>query len=224
MIPNLKNWLNIIFTAGLLAVSIRMAVADWNVVPSESMNPTIVEGDRVLVNKLAYDLRVPFIHRRLFNWDDPKRGDIVVFYAPRKEIPMVKRVVGLPGDSVMMRDNRLCINGKTVDYEVTDKNQKLLIAPESDYLQRVLIENLSGRKHPVVLTPYRPSRNSFGPITIPAGNYFVLGDNRDNSSDSRYFGLVSRRRIFGRAAAVMISLNEKEENSPRWQRFFMPLF
>ncbi len=219
----IKNWMSTLLAAVLLAVSIQSAIADWNVVPTASMNPTIVEGDRVLVNKLAYDFRLPFTHRRLLTWNDPRRGDLAVFWAPEKEIPMVKRVVGVPGDSVVMRENRLFINGNAVDYELTNNSQKVLIAPESDYLQRVLIEDLSGRKHPVVLTPYRPSRDSFGPLTIPKGHYFMLGDNRDNSSDSRYFGLVERRRIFGRAAAVMISLNMEDNNRPRWWRFFMPL-
>ncbi|MGD9212701.1 MAG: signal peptidase I [Desulfobacteraceae bacterium] len=212
-----------ICAALLLAGSIRSAIADWNLVPTGSMNPTIVEGDRILVNKLAYDLKLPFTNRHLYTWQNPQRGDIVVFIAPETEIPMVKRVVGVPGDSIFMQDNHLYINGKPVLYENLSEKQKDLLAPECDYFQRVLIENLNGYKHSVILTPYRPSKNSFDPIPIPRDHYLVLGDNRDNSADSRYFGLVKRWRIMGQATTVMISLDLTDDNRPRWKRFFKPL-
>lgn len=219
----LKHCLPTLFTAILLAVSIRSAVADWNIVPTGSMRPTIVEGDRIFVNKLAYDLRLPFTQRHLYTWQEPQRGDIAVFIAPIEEIPMVKRVVGVPGDSILMQNNRLYINGEPLAYETITQKQRTQLSLECDYLQQVLIENIFGHRHLVTLTPYHPSKRSFGPIPIPPGHYLMLGDNRDSSADSRYFGLVQRRRILGRATTVLISLDSTNGNRPRWQRFFTGL-
>src|SRR5580658_2638822 len=99
----------------------RSAIADWNDVPTGSMKPTIIEGDRVFVNKLAYDLKVPFTTWHIAEWDTPKRGDVVVFFSPADEVRLVKRVVGLPGDQIELRDNQLIVNGKAVDYESLPK-------------------------------------------------------------------------------------------------------
>src|SRR6266481_8840380 len=96
---------------------IRSSLADWNVVPSGSMQPTILVGDRVLVNKLAYDLKVPFTTWHVLEWANPRRGDIVVFYSPYDGKRLVKRVVGLPGDTVELRNNALVLNGQPVHYK-----------------------------------------------------------------------------------------------------------
>src|SRR5258707_15542876 len=100
----------------VLMIIFRSALADWNVVPTGSMKPTILEGDRILVNKLAYDLRVPLTHVSIFRIDDPKRGDIIVFDSKAADTRLVKRVIGLPGDIVEMQDNRLRINGVEARY------------------------------------------------------------------------------------------------------------
>lgn len=100
----------------LILFSIRSSLADWNDVPSGSMQPTILVGDRIFVNKLAYDLKVPFTTWHLAHWSDPQRGDIVVFYSPRDGTRLVKRVVGLPGDTVELRNDQLIINGQPVNY------------------------------------------------------------------------------------------------------------
>src|SRR5687767_15686032 len=104
----------------LVLLSFRSSIADWNDVPTGSMNPSILEGDRIFVNKLAYDLKVPFTTWHLAEWGEPKRGDVVVFYAPSDGIRMVKRVVGLPGDTLTLRDNRLYVNGEPADYGDAD--------------------------------------------------------------------------------------------------------
>src|SRR5277367_1856550 len=101
----------------IILTAVRSAIADWNDVPTGSMNPTIVQGDRVFVNKLAYDLKVPFTTWHLAQWGDPKRGDIVVFFSPVDGTRLVKRVIGLPGDKIEMVNDRLLINGRTADYE-----------------------------------------------------------------------------------------------------------
>src|ERR1043165_5420802 len=100
----------------LIVFSIRSSLADWNDVPTGSMKPTILEGDRVLVNKLAYDLKVPFTTWHIAEWSNPQRGDIVVFFSPKDGTRLVKRVIGLPGDTIELRDNQLLLNHQPVDY------------------------------------------------------------------------------------------------------------
>src|SRR5215210_9062990 len=101
----------------LIVSSLRSALADWNDVPTGSMKPTIQEGDRVVVNKLAYDLKVPFTTIEIFKWSDPQRGDIVVLFSPVDGVRLVKRVVGVPGDRIYMRDNQLYVNGKAAEWK-----------------------------------------------------------------------------------------------------------
>jgi signal peptidase I len=215
-----KSWIFSILAALLVAGSFKSAIADWNVVPSGSMNPTILEGDRIFVNKLAYDLKVPFTTRHLAEWSDPQRGDIVVFYSPQDGKRLVKRVVGLPGDSLALRNNHLLVNGEEAAYEPVDQRNP---GTPVDADQFCVLEDLTGRKHPVQITPRQPALRTFGPVTIPEGHYFMMGDNRDNSGDSRYFGFVDRDRIVGRATAIVISLNIQDRYQPRWERFFTDL-
>src|SRR5258707_444725 len=101
----------------LVLFAFRSAIADWNDVPTGSMKPTIMEGDRVYVNKLAYDLKVPFTQWHLAQWDNPKRGEIVVFFSPADEQRLVKRVIGLPGDVIELRNDQLFVNDKPLKYE-----------------------------------------------------------------------------------------------------------
>ena len=207
----------------LIVLSFRSAVADWNDVPTGSMKPTILEGDRIFVNKLAYDLKVPFLTWRLAWWDDPNRGDIVVFFSPADGNRLVKRVVGIPGDMLAMRNNQLFINGEAVAYEALD--QSIIDQIDSNQQSHHLFfsENFTGKSHPVMTTPMSPSMNSFYPITVPEKHYFLMGDNRDNSADSRVFGFVDRKKIIGRATAVVISLKRDNYYLPRWHRFFQKL-
>jgi signal peptidase I len=199
----------------LIVSSLRSALADWNDVPTGSMKPTIQEGDRVVVNKLAYDLKVPFTTINIVKWGNPERGDIVVLFSPVDGTRLVKRVVAAPGDQVEMRDNQLFVNGRLA------KQSPIAIESSEDYgAAHVMDEDLYGRNHKVMLTPEIPAVRSFGPITVPEGNYFVLGDNRDNSNDSRFIGFIERRRIVGKAVAVAFSLDRKRYFVPRMDRFF----
>jgi signal peptidase I len=215
-----KSWIFSILAALLVAGSFKSAIADWNVVPSGSMNPTILEGDRIFVNKLAYDLKVPFTTRHLAEWSDPRRGDIVVFFSPQDGKRLVKRVVGLPGDAIALENNHLLVNGEEAVYEPVDQRNP---GTPVDADQFRVLEDLTGRKHPVLITPRQPALRTFGPVTVPEGHYLMMGDNRDNSADSRYFGFVARERIVGRATAVVISLNILDRYQPRWERFFTQL-
>lgn len=205
-------------------VLFRSAIADWNQVPSGSMKPTILEGDRVVVNKLAYDLKVPFTTWHLAQWSDPQRGDIVTFYSPDDEELLIKRVIGVPGDVVKMRNNQLYINAKPATYTRLDAE----IVNQLDYYQRrthaFFNEKYGETEHAVMLRPMPPNEyNSFGPIEIPIGQYMMLGDHRDNSRDSRRIGLVSRERITGRAHTVAFSVDYEEYYLPRLDRFLRPL-
>jgi signal peptidase I len=213
--------------AVLIATSFRSAIADWNDVPTGSMLPTILEGDRIFVNKLAYDLKVPFTTWHIAQWGDPQRGDIVVFFSPADGKRLVKRVIGLPGDTIALKQNHLLINGQPVQYdpvsEATIAQITKQFAPEDQRTYQMFSERLAEKLHPVMLIPGAMSLNTFGPIVVPAGSYFLMGDNRDNSADSRYFGFVERRRIVGRATAIALSLDYSRHFRPRWERFFSRL-
>lgn len=215
----MRGWGYSIFIAMMIATSFKSAIADWNIVPTSSMKPTIVEGDRILVNKLAYDLKVPYTTVHLAEWGDPQRGDIVVFYSPADGKRLVKRVVGIPGDFIAMRNNQISINGAKITYERINDPGTLSIGTN----QLGFVEELGKVKHPIMVSPERSSRRSFGPITIPDDHYFMMGDNRDNSADSRYFGFVARSRVVGQATAIVISLDINHSYQPRWERFFTKL-
>ncbi len=207
----------------LVMFAFRSAIADWNDVPTGSMKPTIMEGDRLLVNKLAYDLKVPFTTWHLAQWDNPKRGDIVVFFSPADGQRLVKRVVGLPGDRIELANNDLIVNGTPVKYETLPQKtvNELPVAEQSHH--EYATEELAEHPHPVMATPSLSAPRTFGPVVVPPDKYFMMGDNRDNSYDSRFYGCVERRQIVGRASAVVISLDRGDYYLPRWHRFFTGL-
>lgn len=203
----------------------RSAIADWNQVPSGSMQPTILPGDRIVVDKLAYDLRVPFTLTRISQWSAPERGDVITFPSPLDERLFVKRVVGMPGDTVELRRNRLIINGTAATYEplTEDEIRRLPIHPSASY--RVLRETVLGSSRIIMVrtAPIDRGYSSFGPVVVPDDHYLVLGDNRDNSGDFRRIGPVARERVLGRAHAIAFSLNYDNYYAPRVGRFFTDL-
>ena len=208
----------------LVMFAFRSAIADWNDVPTGSMKPTIMEGDRVLVNKLAYDLKVPFTTWHIAQWANPRRGDVVVFFSPADGQRLVKRVIGLPGDRIELVKNQLVVNGTPVEYEsLSQKTINELPASERpEHLYAT--EELAAHPHPVMATPrFSSAPRTFASITVPANHYFMMGDNRDNSYDSRFYGCVDRSQIVGRATAVVISLDLQDHYLPRWHRFFTSL-
>jgi len=207
----------------LLVFSIRSSLADWNDVPTGSMKPTILEGDRVYVNKLAYDLKIPFTTRHLAEWSNPQRGDIVVFFSPYDGKRLVKRVIGLPGDTIQLRQDVLVLNGETVAYQPISEDLLRDVARADRFGSTFAAEQLPGQAHAVAAIPAVQARRDFGPYVVPAGHYFMMGDNRDNSFDSRYYGSVERRRIIGRATSVVLSFDRQHYWVPRWHRFFSSL-
>lgn len=194
----------------------RSAVADWNDVPTGSMQPTIAIGDRILVNKMAYDLRLPFTTTSLIKRADPERGDIVIFASKAADNRLVKRVVGVPGDIVAMQHNVLTINSEQLAYSPAE-------GAELTDGSLLLTEQLGSVTHTVKLAPVNSGHNSFNAVKVPAGHYLVLGDNRDNSADSRVIGFVPRQEIIGRASKVLFSLDYDNYFLPRSERFLAAL-
>ncbi len=198
-------------------VVFRSAVADWNVVPTGSMQPTIKIGDRILVDKLAYDIRLPLTHVSLLHLADPQRGDIVVLDSHVAQERLVKRVIGLPGDTVAMRDNVIFVNGHPARYAA---GRYVGIHDDLENPAHYEVERYGAMHHAIRLSDYRPSpARSFGPVHVPTGQYLLLGDDRDNSMDSRYFGFFPRNEIVGRARHVVASLDPEHHYLPRRDRF-----
>jgi signal peptidase I len=190
-------------------------------IPSSSMVPTLLVGDLILVNKFTYGIRLPIVNQKIIQLNDPQRGDVMVFKYPMDmSQDYIKRVVGVPGDKITYENKRLTVNGKPISY-----------APLEDYLEdetlnykKQFTENLSGTEHRILnddraatlnLSDVRDFPNKEActytyegfTCTVPAGNYFMMGDNRDNSADSRYWGFVPDRNIVGKAVAVWMNLS-----------------
>lgn len=196
----------------------RTAVADWNPIPSGSMRPTLLEGDVVFVNRLAYDLKLPLTDVVLAPLGEPRRGDVVTFSSPADGTRLIKRIVALPGDRVAMRDERLSINGEWASYGAA----QAVIEPSADGIGRDglrLTEQVAGHTRRVQWLPEVLARRDFAEVTVPAGQVLVLGDNRDDSADSRYLGFIPREKLIGRAERVLVSLDYREHIGPRWSRW-----
>ena len=215
-----KEWVLPFVYIFAIITPLKSAVLDWNHVPTGSMKPTILVGDNLLINKLAYDLKIPFTTCHLAKWGNPERGDIVVFFDPAKDIRMVKRVIGLPGDTIELVDNKLTINGKPISYKAAGMNP---LPEQEKNVAQVKTENLCGKAHLMMELPDRFAFRTFPKVTVPAGKYFVMGDNRDNSMDSRFFGFVERKRIVGRAERVIYSKPSWAIELPKILRTFKKL-
>jgi signal peptidase I len=209
-----RGWIVFFALFGLM----RAAVADWNYIPSASMRPTLLEGDLVLVDRVAYDLKVPFTDRAVAHLREPARGDIVVFSSPRDGTRLIKRLIAVPGDTVEMRDKRLVINGRPAQYAARDMAMEPLGNGVAVPAVR-LVEKTPDGEHAIQWLSGIASRDSIAPFVVPDGHYLMLGDNRDDSADSRYFGLVERRLLTGRAERVLVSADMQGSWRPRFERF-----
>ncbi|MBI5771444.1 MAG: signal peptidase I [Verrucomicrobia bacterium] len=219
------EWIRPLAIPFLLITAAKSALADFNYVPSGSMQPTILAGDVVFINKLAYDFRVPFTFARLARWSDPARGDIVVCFAPDDGTRLVKRVIGQPGDTVELRSDLLYLNGHRVPCAPLPDHAAGLRYLEPDERAAALFarEELGARSHAIEILPARPALRNFGPVRVPPGHYFMMGDNRDNSRDSRFFGFMPRAQIIGEVKAVAVSADLDHWLRPRVGRFFSQL-
>jgi signal peptidase I len=219
-----RAWLRPFLAVAAVILPFKSAIADINFVPTGSMKPTILEGDFVFVNKLAYDLKIPFTTRHLAEWTSPSRGDVVVCFSPEDEIRLMKRLVAVPGDTLQLRNNVLFINGQRAAYQPSQEDVLDYVSQADRTHARFATETVENRSHAVMAYPaYSSPVRSFGPVALGRDEYFVMGDNRDNSKDSRYFGIVQRERIVGKALSVVGSVDKPGWWLPRFGRFFAAL-
>lgn len=193
----------------LLAVLIlRSFIAEPFRIPSNSMMPTLLTGDFILVNKFAYGLRWPIINKKFVDIGEPERGDVVVFHPPHHpEQDWIKRVIGLPGDRVGYYDNRVHINGEPVEYDSLGTYQGYDSGIGMSGAEE-LREQLPGQPHLVLERTGIPFRDpGEGEWVVPPGHYFVMGDNRDNSEDSRYWGFLPEQNLRGKAFLIWMNID-----------------
>jgi len=192
-------------------VFFKSAIADLSSISGASMQPTLLDGDKVWVNKLAYDVKIPWTEISLAELSEPERGDVIIIDSKKAEKRLVKRIVGVPGDTIYMQNNALVINGEAANYEVLSRDEDNVI----------ILEELPNRPHQAKLSRQFFSRTarSYGPTVVPEHMYFVLGDNRDNSADSRVYSFVPREEIIGRSNSVVFSLDSDNNYLPRGERF-----
>jgi len=195
----IKEYVEPIAVAILIALFIRTFVVQAFKIPSSSMEPTLQVGDHLLVNKFIYGVRFPFIGTKSFQFKKPQRGDIIVFVYPKdRSKDFIKRVIGTEGEKVQIIHNKIYINNQLIDDPWGRYDER---APSSKYLQPMEI---------------------FGPVTVPANSVFVLGDNRDNSQDSRFWGFVNVNEVKGKALIIYFSWDRYSEDflgKLRWGRF-----
>jgi len=190
------------FPVLVIVLILRSFIAEPFRIPSGSMMPTLLVGDFILVNKFAYGVRLPVLHNRILKRGDPKRGDVVVFRYPRDpSLDYIKRVVGLPGDHIGYVDKTLYINGKPVDATLegpyTDGGA---YSQPNEFLYK---EDLEGVLHDVIINRSRPTFDA--EYIVPEKHYFAMGDNRDNSNDSRYWGFVPEENLVGKALLIWMN-------------------
>ncbi|MDH3305057.1 MAG: signal peptidase I [Gammaproteobacteria bacterium] len=200
------------FPVLLFVLVIRSFIFEPFRIPSGSMMPTLLEGDFIFVQKYAYGLRLPVTETKIFETGSPKRGDVVVFRLPSDpSVNYIKRVVGLPGDEIIYDRQRLTINGETV---------QLKQGPNASFDAPVFIEDLDGRVHDILVTNPRFSTRD-GTYRVPEGQYFVMGDNRDRSRDSRFIGAIPEKFLVGEA--VRVWMHFVPWNVPDWSRIGMKI-
>ena len=209
------------FPVILIVFVLRSFLVEPFKIPTGSMIPTLVVGDFILVNKFAYGIRLPLLNKKIVNIGDPKRGDVMVFRYPEDpSIDYIKRVIGVPGDKIVYENRKLSVNGVVQPRrQIADYLNRERIHYSSQYL-----ETIGGVEHAILLEgdapasipftrpfPFRENcnYNSEGvTCTVPAGHYFVMGDNRDNSADSRVWGFVPDENIVGKAFFIWFNFNE----------------
>ncbi|HZD04462.1 MAG TPA: signal peptidase I, partial [Longimicrobiales bacterium] len=207
------EWLKSILVAAVLFLILRTFLVQTFVITSGSMEDTLLVGDFLLVNRAAMGTRIPFTGLRVPGYSEPHRLDVIVFDPPHEpDLKLVKRLIGMPGDTLSMKDGVLLIGGRAQDepyvkHQGTEDDYDPWMAWQKDYL-------LPG----VDPGTYAPTRDNWGPIVIPPGRYFMLGDNRDTSLDSRYWGLLERWRLEGRAGIIYFSYNRESYHPFPWLR------
>lgn len=210
--PVVVDYSKAFFPVLLIVLILRSFIAEPFRIPSNSMMPTLLTGDFILVNKFAYGLRLPITNRKFVEIGEPQRGDVVVFHFPgrgeddpNKGVDFIKRVIGLPGDRIGYHDNQVTINGEPVPYEQIGRYTGTGQGAEMTGFME-LTEHLPGRPHSVLESTPSPFMDpGEGEFEVPAGHYFVMGDNRKNSDDSRYWGVLPESQLRGKAFLIWMS-------------------
>jgi signal peptidase I len=213
--PVLVEYSRSLFPVILIVLILRSFLIEPFRIPSGSMMPTLLDGDFILVNKFTYGIRLPVINEKVIDIGEPERGDVAVFRYPKDPtVDYIKRVIGLPGDHIVYRDKKLYINGKYMEqtdfglYEATGTGITMAGA-------QLVEEDLVTVEHHILIDDDRPVLNM--EYTVGEGEYFVMGDNRDNSNDSRFWGTVPEENLVGRA--FMIWMNwDSADNGVTWSR------
>jgi signal peptidase I len=202
------------FPVLLFVLVIRSFVFEPFRIPSGSMMPTLLQGDYIFVKKYSYGLRLPVLETKIIETGEPERGDVVVFRLPSEpNVNYIKRVVGLPGDRIEYLNHRLTVNGEPVPVSRDAE------APAGNSASR-FIEDLGGRRHPILIaSPGNTIRD--GVYEVPEGSYFMLGDNRDNSRDSRFIGMIPESHLVGEAVRIWMHMDGLEV--PDWKRIGMKI-
>ena len=191
------------FPIFLVVLLLRSFLVEPFRIPSGSMVPTLLVGDFILVNKFDYGIRLPAINKKIIKIGDPKRGDIVVFrYPVDPSTPFIKRIIGIPGDKVEYRNHELFLNDAPVPTEDGGTFIGVKSATQHTGFSR-LVEQLPGHPHDIIIAPNTEGYNWSG--TVPEGSYFVMGDNRDNSRDSRFWGFVPDENLVGKAFMIWMN-------------------
>jgi signal peptidase I len=214
--PILIDYARSFFPVLLIVFLLRSFLFEPFRIPSGSLEPTLLAGDFILVNKFDYGVRLPVIHKMVFDRNTPKRGDIVVFrWPPNPSVDFIKRVIGLPGDKISYINKELFVNGQKIPQTLIGNTAaQNELGNEWQALEKE--ENLLGVKHHIYINPGKAGEN-YNDIIVPAGSYFMMGDNRDDSADSRYWGFVPDQNIIGKAVLVWMSWDTDKTNV-RWSR------
>jgi signal peptidase I len=204
------------FPVILIVFLLRSFLVEPFRIPSGSMLPSLLIGDFILVNKFSYGIRLPVANVKIVELGAPKRGDVMVFRFPGDlSINYIKRVIGLPGDRIVYKDKRLLINGKPM--EQTGSRGYALPSDALGEVARVT-EDIGGVSHDILLTDRPDAAAEIAEIVVPEGHYFVMGDNRDHSNDSRYWGFVPDRNLVGKAFLIWFSWDERNPAEWFWRR------
>lgn len=207
--PIIVEYAHSFFPIVFIVLVLRSFIAEPFRIPSGSMMPTLLIGDFILVNKFTYGIRLPVFYNKIIELNEPERGDIVVFRYPKNpKVDYIKRVIGLPGDKVSYYQKKLMINGKPApqvslgQYEAVGEGVSMMGAEH-------LTEDLLGVKHDILIK--QRASTVKGDFVVPEGHYFVMGDNRDNSNDSRYWGTVPEENLVGKAFFIWMSWDWQHE-------------
>ena len=213
-----KEWIEPFLIAAIIALFIRQFVVEAFKIPSGSMIPTLTIGDHLLVNKFVYGPRIPFTDSRIFTWKEPKRGDIIVFkYPENEEKNFIKRVVGVPGDKIQIVKGTLMINDRPISISPAPlPADKSVEAGITFGKPMVYEEQLNSVRHQIQYLMDQSQKND-GPWLVPKESVFVMGDNRDNSQDSRFWGFVHYNKILGKALIIYWSW-DGDDRWVRWER------